>query len=113
MASDKQFVDYVAGQIKRAGNITSKMMFGEYSLFSDKKIFALICDNILYLKPTDAGREFIGKVSEAPPYPGAKPCFVIKKKMIDDEKWLSQLVRLTLKELPAPKPKKKKNRGII
>lgn len=108
MASDKQFVDYVAGQIKRAGSITSKMMFGEYSLFSEKKIFALICDNKLYVKPTVAGKEFIGKVSEAPPYPGAKPCFLIKEKLIEDQKWLSQLVRLTLKELPAPKPKKKR-----
>lgn len=108
MASDKQFVDYVAGQIKRAGVITSKMMFGEYSLFADTKNFALICDNKLFIKPTAGGREFIGKVKEAPPYPGAKNCFLIKDG-IDDTKWISQLVRITVKELPAPKPRKKKS----
>ena len=55
---------------------------------------------------------FIGKVVKAPPYPGAKPSFLIEDQ-IEDREWLCDLVRLTEKELPIPKPKKskKKNRG--
>ncbi len=107
MASNQKFVDFVVGQIKRAGKITAKKMFGEYGIYSDGKIFGLICDNKLFIKPTKSGREFIGEVVESPPYPGAKPSFLIEDKMEDSE-WLSKLVRITLKELPEPKPKNKK-----
>ncbi|MFZ1457377.1 MAG: hypothetical protein WAT46_15140, partial [Saprospiraceae bacterium] len=61
----------------------------------------------LFIKPTISGREFIGKVVEAPPYVGAKPSFLIDEK-IEDSNWLSELIRISLKELPPPKPKKKK-----
>ncbi len=107
MASDKNFVDFVVDQIENAGKITAKSMFGEYGLFSDRKIFALICDNKLYIKPTKSGRSFIKDVIEAPPYPGAKPAFLIEDKL-EDREWISNLVRITVKELPEPKPKKKK-----
>ena len=109
MASDKEFVEFVVGQIENAGEITAKKMFGEYGIFSNGKIFALICDNKLFIKPTEAGRTFIKEVIEAPPYPGAKPSFLIENK-IGDREWISNLVRITLKELPDPKPKKKKNK---
>lgn len=109
MATDKKFVEYLVDQIEKSGEITAKSMFGEYGLFADKKIFALVCDNQFFMKPTEAGRAFIKNVTEAPPYPGAKNCFLIEEQL-EDEKWLSQLVRITLKELPEPKPKKKKGK---
>jgi TfoX/Sxy family transcriptional regulator of competence genes len=107
MASNQNFVDFVLEQIKNAGEITAKKMFGEYGIYSDGKLFGLICDNKLFIKPTISGREFISDVVEAPPYEGAKPSFLIEEK-IEDSDWLSELIRISLKELPPPKPKKKK-----
>ena len=107
MASDKNFVEYVVDQIEKAGEITYRHMFGEYGIYSDGKIFGLICDNKLFIKPTQSGRAFIKNVVEAPPYPGAKPSFLIEDNL-DNREWLSELVRITVKELPTPKPKKKK-----
>ena len=106
MASEINFVDFVSDQIKHSGEITAKKMFGEYGIYSDGKLFGLICDNKLFIKPTNSGRKFIGNVVETPPYEGAKPSFLIEDK-IEDSEWLSELVRISLKELPAPKPKKK------
>ncbi len=107
MASDQKFVDFVLEQIENAGEITAKKMFGEYGIYSDGKLFGVICDNKFYIKPTKSGRAFIGDVVEAPPYEGAKPRFLIEDK-IEDREWLSELVRISVKELPEPKPKKKK-----
>ena len=107
MASDQTFVDFIVDQIENAGEISAKKMFGEYALYSGEKMFALICDNKLFIKPTQAGRAFIGEVVEAPPYPGGKPSFLIEDK-VEDRGWLSELVRVSVAELPAPKPKKKK-----
>lgn len=111
MSSDQEFVDFIVDQIENAGEITAKKMFGEYGVWSDGKIFALICDNKLFIKPTEAGRVFINDVVEAPPYPGAKPSFLIEDK-IDDREWISNLVRITLNELPEPKPKTKKPKNL-
>lgn len=107
MASDQTFVDFIVDQIENAGEISAKKMFGEYGLYSGEKLFALICDNKLFIKPTQAGRAFIGDVVEAAPYPGAKPSFLIEEK-VEDRGWLSELVRISVAELPMPKPKKKK-----
>ncbi|MDH5609225.1 MAG: TfoX/Sxy family protein [Cyclobacteriaceae bacterium] len=108
MASDQNFMEYVVGQIEHAGQITYLKMFGEYGLYSDGKIFAVVCDNTLFIKPTEKGKAFIRDVVEAPPYPGAKPSLLIGDK-IEDREWLSELVRITVAELPEPKKKKKKN----
>ena len=107
MASEINFVDFVLEQIKSSGEITAKKMFGEYGIYSDGKLFGLICDDKLFIKPTNSGRKFIGNVVEASPYEGAKPSFLIEDK-IEDSEWLSELVRISLNELPTPKPKKKK-----
>jgi TfoX/Sxy family transcriptional regulator of competence genes len=110
MASDKKFVEFVVDQVKGAGTITARSMFGEFGLYADGTIFGLICDNKLFIKPTEGGRAFIKHVVEAPPYPGAKNSFLIEDKL-DDWKWLTELVRITVQELPPPKikkPKKKK-----
>ena len=107
MASDLDFVKFVVDQIEDAGVISFRNMFGEYVVYCEGKVVALICDNQFFIKPTEAGRSFIGDVVEAPPYPGAKPSFLIEEH-IEDKEWISTLVRLTQKELPEPKPKKKR-----
>jgi len=109
MASDLSFVVFVVGQMETAGVITYRKMFGEYAVYCDGKLPALICDNQLFVKPTKGGRTFIGDVVEAPPYPGAKLSFLIGDKM-EDREWLSNLIRITTEELPIPKPKKKKKK---
>ncbi len=110
MSSKQDFVDFIIDQIKNAGLITFKKMFGEYAIYCDGKVVALICDNKLFIKQTEGGKSFIGNAIEAPPYPGAKLSFLIEDN-IEDGEWLSELVMITTKELPEPKPKKKKIKG--
>jgi len=110
MASDLSFVEFIVDQIEDAGLITYIKMFGEFGIYSDGKIMALVCDNQLFIKPTEAGRTFIKNVKEAPPYPGAKLYFLIEDQY-EDREWLSNLIRLTVAELPEPKPKKKKKKS--
>jgi len=105
MASDLSFVEYVVDQLQLGRPVTYKKMFGEFGLFADGKMFGVVCDNQLFIKPTEAGRAFIGEPVEAPPYPGAKPSFLIEDEL-DRPKWLSELVSLTVRELPARKPRK-------
>lgn len=107
MGSAQSFVEYACGQMAGAGVVTFRKMFGEYALYLDGKVVALVCNNTLFVKPTDAGRRFAAGVGEAPAYPGGKPWLVIGEQL-EDAEWVAALLGITAAELPEPKPKKPK-----
>jgi TfoX/Sxy family transcriptional regulator of competence genes len=110
MAVTKEFMDYIIEQIDNAGVITAKAMFGGYHVYSDGKLFALVIDNKLFVKITDAGKEFAQGITQVPAFPKTKiPSFLIEEKLEDGE-WLSELVRITIAGLPDPEPKKAKSK---
>ena len=106
MASDLNFMHYVMDQIGAAGVVSWRKMFGEYAVYCDGKVVALVCDNQFYLKPTAAAKAVLGVVHEAPPYPGAKPYWLLADQL-DDPALMASAVRATAGELPSPKPKKR------
>ena len=107
MASSQKHADYICDQMSGAGPVSARKMFGEYAVYCGEKLVALICDNQLFVKPTPGGRAILGMPVETPPYPGAKPCFLVQEEL-DDAGLLSRLIAATARELPAPKPKKPK-----
>ena len=110
MASRQASVDFILDQVVGEGAVVAKKMCGEYGLYCDGKLFALVCDDQLFLKPTPAGRAFGGDLDEGIPYPGAKPCLLLTGDRWDDRDWLTELVRITTVALPAPASKKRKTR---
>ncbi len=106
MASKQSTVDFILDQIAGAGAVSAKKMFGEYGIYCDGKMAAMVCDDQLFVKPTAGGRAYLGTPAEAPPYPGAKPCFLIGGEHWDEAAWLAELIRISAAELPLPKKKK-------
>lgn len=104
MASSEEFVKYAADQMCGAGEITYRKMFGEYGLYCNGKLFALICDNQLFVKFTEVGGRIWPDLEQAPPYEGAKPYFLVED--VDNGERLTKFVTATCAELPPPKPKK-------
>lgn len=111
MASDEDFVRFLVEQMENAGVIRFRKMFGEYAIYCNEKVIALVCDNKLFVKPTEGGRAFIGGVVEAPAYEGSKLYFFIEEQF-ENKEWLCDLIRITESELPAPKPKTKKTGNL-
>lgn len=105
MASNQNVVDYILEQISEAGRVSARKMFGEYGVYCDGIIVALICDDQLFVKPTKAGLAFVGDCPEACPYPGAKPYLLISKEKWDEREWLSTLIKISAEQLPPPKKK--------
>lgn len=108
MASNPDFVQFIADQCSKAGEITVRKMFGDYSIYCDGKIFGLICDNALYIKPTEEGRRILRSEELLPPYDGAKPYFYIED--VDDRDYLTALAKTTCAALPDPTPKRPKGK---
>ncbi|MAZ78281.1 MAG: competence protein TfoX [Legionellaceae bacterium] len=108
MSTKESTVNYILEQISQAGAVRAKKMFGEYCIYCDDKVVALVCDNELFVKLTKAGEAYLGEYELKPAYPGAKPSFHISGDKWDDAEWLTQLITISSAELPKPKPKKKR-----
>ena len=108
MASDREFVTFVCEQLRGAGEISSRRMFGEAAVYLEDKVVGLVFDNQLFVKATEPGRAKIGVPVEAPPFRGANNWFLLAD--LDDPEFLADLIRTTADALPVPKVKSKKKR---
>jgi TfoX/Sxy family transcriptional regulator of competence genes len=84
----------------------ARKMFGEYGLYCDGKMVAVIGDDQLFVKQTPGGRVHAGAVAEVSPYPGAKLCLLIPGDRWEDADWLAGLIRVTAAELVVGKKKR-------
>ncbi len=110
MSTKASTIEYIEDQLAGLG-ISSRKMFGEYALYCDGKVVALVCDDTLFVKITDAGKVFVGShYKEEAAYPGAKPSMRISEDLVDDREWLQELIRITAEHVPEPKPKKKRKK---
>lgn len=109
MASSIDTVQYICDQAGLGRRLAFRKMFGEYALYLDGKVVALVCDDQLFLKPTPEGKAYLGEVSEAPPYPGAKNFYLLSADL-DDPDRLSKALETTARALPEPRPKPVRSR---
>lgn len=99
-------------QLSGVPTVAARKMFGEYALYCESRVVALVCDDTLFVKITEPGKEFIGdSYEEGPAYSGAKPSMVIPEDKIEDREWLGELIRITTENVPLPKPKKPKKKN--
>lgn len=103
MATDRDFVDYVAEQIALGERLTHKRMFGEYALYVDGKVVAFVCDNSVFVKASPATAPLA--LPQRPPYPGAKD-YPVADELLDDSDAIRALLLATASHMPLPKPKK-------
>ena len=103
MATSQEFIEKIALVLSDAG-VEIKKMFGEYGIFSEGKIYALVCDDRFLVKPTPSARELLPGASEEPPYPGAKPMLRVQKYF--DVPLMTALARRLPAELSASKRKR-------
>ena len=108
MATSQNTIDFLLDQLAELHSASAKKMFGEYCLYLDGKPVGLVCDDLLFLKPTKGGRALLSDIVEASPYPKARPHLQIDPDAWEDSDWLCELIVATAKELPIPKPKKAK-----
>jgi len=71
MAVSNDFLEYILDQLSHWGDVTSRRLFGGAGLYRDGKIFALLSDNIMYLKVDETNTEKYVKSGSSPfkPFP--------------------------------------------
>lgn len=108
MATKQSTIDYILDQLAPLA-VSARKMFGEYALYCDQRVVALVCDNSLFVKITPPGKSFAGDYyREGFAYKGAKVSMQIDEEQIEDREWLQRLIQITAENVPLPKTKKSK-----
>ena len=104
MATSQSTIDFLLDQLRALRRVRARKMFGEYALYCEEKVVALVCDDQLFVKITPEGKALVGeRYREGTAYPGARPSMLVSD--LDDDEWLCALVRATAAALPPPRPK--------
>lgn len=103
MASGKGMVDYICAELRGAGDVTYRKMFGEYGIYLDAKFVGTVCDNTLFLKVTKEAQDLEPQLDLAPAYEGAKPSFRIPTEMLEDPDRLADFANVVRRTQPSRK----------
>ncbi|WP_456952665.1 TfoX/Sxy family protein [Lysobacter sp. HA35] len=110
MATDPGTIEFLMDQLgTRGASYSTRRMFGEYCLYREGLPVAFVCDDVLFVKDTPAGRDAMtaaGVLAFGPPYPGAKDYLRLPPDGWDEGQWLRGLLDATAAALPAPRVKK-------
>ena len=66
MTASANFANYAVELLGAAGRVAARRMFGGYGLYCDGVMFALIADDVLYLKADQVNRPELERVGSAP-----------------------------------------------
>lgn len=95
MPVSDEFLEYVMDQIDDMGPITSRRMFGGAGIFLHGKMFALLADDVLYLKANDGNRErFLSAACKQfqpwPDKPAVMPYWEVPTEVLEDRDLLAE-----------------------
>ena len=112
MATSSATMTFFAEQLERCelGAVTYKKMFGEYGVYINGTIFALACDDRLFVKVKHLEDSVVDELfgNREQPFQGAKGYSEISGDQMEDLDALELRVKTVMATLPAPKPKKKR-----
>ena len=108
MASSKEYLEFILGQLSGLEEITYRAMMGEFILYYRSKIVGGIYDDRLLVKPVKSAIFYMPTAPYELPYEGAKEMLLVEE--VDNKELLTGLFCAMYAELPAAKPKKHKGR---
>lgn len=106
MASSKEYLEFILGQLSELEEITYRAMMGEFIIYYCGKMVGGIYDDRLLVKPVKSAISYVSTVTYELSYEGAKEMLLVDE--VDSKEFLTGLFRAMYDELPAPKSKKKK-----
>jgi hypothetical protein len=92
MSTQPDTVDFILNKLRDRKRFSARAMFGEYALYADSQVVALICDDRMYVKVLPASAELENQCEKGEPYPGARPHYVIDEGQLSTMPNLPQIL---------------------
>lgn len=103
MASSKEYLHFILGQLSELEEITYRAMMGAFIIYYRGKIAGGIYDDRLLVKPVQSAVSYMPAASYELPYEGAKEMLLVDE--VDNKEFLTGLFQAMYAELPEPKPR--------
>ena len=85
MASSKEYLAFILGQLSELEDVTYRAMMGEFILYYRGKIVGGIYDDRLLVKPVRAAIRYMPTALYESPYEGAKEMLLVEE--VDDKQF--------------------------
>lgn len=104
MAFSQEYIDFVMDQLSGLEDVTFRSMFGGAGIYSRGVIFALVAEDVFYMKETDSNRAFFESrgMNRFKPYPDKERYmgyFRVPEDVLESSDELCSLAALTLTDL--------------
>ena len=113
MATSKDYIAYIEEKLSHIPAIRTRAMFGEYALYCNNYVVALICDETFFLKITPNTTQILTKekaeLEQGPAYPGSKNHYIITERMLEEEALMKSLLQACAEDVAKTKKPKKKS----
>ncbi len=106
MATSKETIAFILSRLGDDSRFSARAMFGEYALYADGKVVALICGDTLYVKMLPASACLAASCEQGPPYPGAKPHYIVSDDIISSIDNLPAIFFAIARSIPEKKAKR-------
>ena len=103
MATSKEYMEFIIGQLSGLDGIATRAMMGEYIIYYRGKIVGGIYDDRFLVKPTKSTAALMPDAEMEIPYEGAKEMLLVDN--VDNPEFLQELLEAMYDELPTPKKK--------
>ena len=105
MSTSRETVDFMLTKLRPSDRFSVRSMFGEYALYADGKVVGFVCDDLLYVKILPSSSELESLCEQGPPYPGAKPYYIVEEVQLSTIDDLSKILLAVASSVKEKKPK--------
>lgn len=99
MATSKDFVVYLQDCLRHVRSLRFKSMFGEYAMYADDRVVALVCDQTVFIKVSEGTNALLAeRVKMGFPFPGAKPAYMLTEGELEDDELMTQVIAAVLRD---------------
>ncbi len=103
MASSKEYLGFILGQLSELEDVSFRAMMGEYIIYYRGKVVGGIYDDRFLVKPTKSAKVMMPNGDMELPYEGAKEMLLVEN--VENREFLRDLLEAMYTELPNPKQK--------
>ncbi len=108
MATQKPTIEFILSRLRDRSRFTARAMFGEYALYADGKVVALVCNDLLYVKIVPASLALEDVCEKDAPYPGAKPHYLVEESQLSTLENLPAILAAIAASISEKQPKRKR-----
>jgi TfoX/Sxy family transcriptional regulator of competence genes len=112
MATQRATIDFLLEKLREPRRFSARAMFGEYALYAEGRVVALVCDDRLYVKILPASQALESICEQGHPYLGAKLHYIVEEGQFTSLPNLASILFALAESLPAKKERTSRTRPV-